>query len=53
MRELLFIGAAMLAAVAAFVGLQRKTGGDCMPRMLLYGSAGAGLVTYTVLRLLF
>ncbi len=31
MRELLFIGVAALAGIAAFVALNRKTGGDCLP----------------------
>ena len=31
MKEILFIGVAVLAALAAFVLLHRKTGGDCLP----------------------
>lgn len=31
MKELLFIGVAILAGLAAFVALQRKTGGECLP----------------------
>jgi LPXTG-motif cell wall-anchored protein len=31
MRELLLIGAALVAGIAAFVVIRRKSGGDCMP----------------------
>lgn len=31
MKEMVFIGAAVLAGIAAFVALRRKTGGDCLP----------------------
>ena len=31
MKELMFIGAAVMAAVMAFVALHRKTGGECLP----------------------
>ena len=31
MKEMLFIGVAVLAGITAFVALRRKTGGDCLP----------------------
>jgi hypothetical protein len=31
MKELLIIGAAVLAAIAAFAVMIRRTGGECMP----------------------
>lgn len=31
MKELVFIGVAVVAGIAAFVALHRKTGGDCLP----------------------
>ncbi len=31
MKEFLIVGAAILAALATFAGIIRRTGGECMP----------------------
>jgi len=50
MKELLMVGAAAIAGIAAFFVLRSH---DCPAWLLSYGSVGAGLIIYLVLKTLF
>jgi len=47
------VGTATLAGIAALFLLHKRASGGCSPWLLLYGSVGAGLVMYAILKMLF